>query len=110
MNRRKLFLVLAAVVLVAFAVRPGSALCGLTTCGCVCLPGGGTAGYVGSGSSCSQASASAKSQAFAEVTSDCSPDGFCSRTYVVDTACYWDSAAQVYKEEGEARFRCSYCE
>lgn len=112
MQRRKLCFILATLVLVAYAVRPSSALCGpnATSCGCVCVGGGDTNDYQGSGSTCTQASASAKSQAYAEVAADCSPDGTCSRSYIVVTACYWDSAAQVYKEVGYSHYRCQICE
>jgi hypothetical protein len=111
MQRRKLFFILVALILVSYAVRPVFALCPPNdTCGCVCVGGGTTGDYEGSGSTCTQASASAKSQAYAEVAADCSPDGTCSRSYVVLTACHWDSTAQVYKEVGYARYRCQICE
>lgn len=112
MNKGKLCFVLATLLLVAYAVRPGSALCGpnLQSCGCVCVPGSDTIDYEGSGSTCSEASFSARSQAYAAVEADCWMDGYCSRSYNVETACYWDAAAGVYKEVGYAHYRCRTCE
>ena len=112
--KKKLFLLLATLLLTAYAVRPGLALCGFQPCGCHCQWPLETQDYEGSGATCSEASASAWSQSYAEASGGCpSPgyDGICSPiNYVVDIPCYWDDAAQVYKEVGHASFRCRVCE
>ncbi|HEY0510767.1 MAG TPA: hypothetical protein VGH73_02605 [Thermoanaerobaculia bacterium] len=117
MYAKKLGLLMAMLVLVAYAGtgKRAWALCrdqygNIIDCGCACLAGGPTASYTGTGSSCAAASSSARSQGNTEAYSDCQPDSVCASTYVVDTACYWDAAAQVYKEVGYVHFRCLVCE
>jgi hypothetical protein len=112
MTTTKLGFLTVMLLLVAYAAKPVSALCGpyMQSCGCVCIGGGDTNDYEGSGSSCTQASSSARSQGYAEADASCFPDGLCSRTYNVVTPCYWDSTAQVYKEVGYVHYRCSVCE
>jgi hypothetical protein len=104
MEKRKIGYLLAMLLLVAYAgKKPVLALC-------ACTPGGPTADYEGSGSSCTQAAASAKSQGYAEADAGCWPDSVCRRTYNVETPCYWDANAQVYKEVGWVLYRCYVCQ
>ena len=113
MSAKKLVFLMAMLLLVSYAERPVLALCGdgqggLVEC-CACAPGGDTLSYEGSGSSCTAATASAKSQGYAEANAGCWPDSVCRRTYYVETPCYWDAAAGVYKEVGWVHYRCYIC-
>jgi hypothetical protein len=106
MRLGKLLVVVMMYLVVGLAGKP-------TTIGasdCRCTPAGGsTADYWGTGSTCSQAAASWKSQANAEASAMCWPDGVCQLGYTVNIPCYWDATEQVYKENGETRYRCYIC-
>jgi hypothetical protein len=109
MKIKRLFLVLAVVVVCCIAAEPRVAQ---AVSDCRCLPAGGsTADYWGTGSSCTAAASDWKAKARAEEVADCMPYGVCSMTppYVVNIACYWDEATQAYWENGEGRFRCQVC-
>jgi hypothetical protein len=117
MYAKKLGLLMAMLILVAYAGtgKRAFALCRdqyghIIECGCTCLSGGETALYTGTGSSCTAAASSARAQGYSEADADCLPDSVCNRSYIVDTSCYWDADAQVYKEVGYVHFRCNICE
>jgi hypothetical protein len=104
MRSMRLMSILAMLVLVVLAAAPG-----VSRAGCACLPGGTTQLYWGSGANCSQATSAAAVQGYDEADASCYPDSVCLQTFVVDTACYWDAAAMVYKVSGRVRYRCEIC-
>ena len=75
---------------------------------CVCVPGGVTLVYTGTGTSCFNAEANLDSQAHAEAQTGCATmDGLCNETLIITTACYLDGS--VWKVQGKIRYRCYAC-
>ncbi|HEV2852609.1 MAG TPA: hypothetical protein VHC97_07375 [Thermoanaerobaculia bacterium] len=105
MKARLAFLLLTLVLTVAAIVsvpKTASALCR-------CVGSLSTQSYSGMGASCSEAEADLRAQANNEAQTVCFPDSVCSSVLVIDTACYWDPAGQVYRTSGHMTYKCFHC-